>query len=207
MTYRIYFAGDLFNHKDLIGNLLLAEAIEECHKDFICDLPQNSETPDQRARDIRNADLAAVMRADMAIFNFDGTDLDSGTVVEFMMAKFLDIPAVLLRTDFREAGDQGGEGDPWNLMCSFYPRTRVIQKNAMADYQKARSKSDTTTKLVKSFYKNMANDICCAFQELLQEAAISADHDIEQLYAWARSFPGGDFSACISESELRELVS
>ena len=27
--YSIYFAGDLFNHKDLIGNLLLSEAIEK----------------------------------------------------------------------------------------------------------------------------------------------------------------------------------
>jgi hypothetical protein len=27
--YSIYFAGDLFNHKDLIGNLLLSEALEK----------------------------------------------------------------------------------------------------------------------------------------------------------------------------------
>lgn len=59
--------------------------------------------------DIRNRDIKAVMEADLVFFNFDGTDLDSGTVVEFMIAKMLDIPAVLLRTDCRNGGYLGGE--------------------------------------------------------------------------------------------------
>ena len=77
--------------------------------------------------DIRNQDLKQVMACDLALFNFDGTDLDSGTVVEFMMAKVLDIPSVLLRSDFRASGDQEREGDDWNLMCSFYPRSKKVQ--------------------------------------------------------------------------------
>ena len=52
--------------------------------------------------------------------------LDSGTVVEFVYAKLLDIPAVILRTDFRGGGDQDTDGDAWNLMVSFYPRTRNV---------------------------------------------------------------------------------
>ena len=27
-SLRVYFAGDIFNHKDLVGNLLLADAIK-----------------------------------------------------------------------------------------------------------------------------------------------------------------------------------
>ena len=44
------------------------------------------------------------------------------------------MPAVLVRTDFRHAGDQR-EGDPWNLMNSFYPRTATLWLNSMDLYQ------------------------------------------------------------------------
>jgi hypothetical protein len=40
-------------------------------------------------------------------------------VVEFMLAKFADIPSVLLRTDIRAGGDYRDE--PWNLMTSYFP--------------------------------------------------------------------------------------
>ncbi len=62
--------------------------------------------------DIRNVDLKHVMTSDMAIFNFDGANLDSGTVVEFIYAKMLDVPCVLLRTDFRSAGEGNADQDP-----------------------------------------------------------------------------------------------
>ena len=40
----VYFAGDLFNHKDLTGNLLLAESIESKSSGrYICVLPQHLE--------------------------------------------------------------------------------------------------------------------------------------------------------------------
>ena len=42
---------------------------------------------------------------DLCILNYDGPELDSGTVVEFMVSKFADIPSVIVRTDFRNAGD------------------------------------------------------------------------------------------------------
>ena len=79
-----------------------------------------------------------LINSDVALFSFDGVELDSGTVVEFMIAKMLDIPSVVYRTDFR-----GGSGEEaidqheykWNLMVSFYPRTKVIQMNGMVVYQ------------------------------------------------------------------------
>lgn len=74
----------------------------------------------------------------MALFNFDGAELDSGTVVEFVIAKFADIPAVLLRTDFRRGGDS--HRDPWNLMVSDWPRTEKVIIHSMELYQSIRPK-------------------------------------------------------------------
>ena len=89
------------------------------------------------AQDIRDIDIVTLIGCDLALFNFDGPELDSGTVTEFMFAKFADIPSLLLRTDFRRGGDQGE--DPWNLMMSFYPRTRTLCLNSMEIYKKASS--------------------------------------------------------------------
>src|SRR5690242_18937369 len=107
MNYNIYYAGGLFSHKDLIGNLFLAEKINKASLGkYSCTLPQNIESDTNRAEQIRNNDLNALLRGDVALFNFDGTELDAGTVVEFMVAKMVDMPCVLLRTDFRSSGDQ-----------------------------------------------------------------------------------------------------
>lgn len=98
---KIYFAGGLFDHKELAGNALLAEAIVEASGGkYECILPQNFESRGKHPKDIRNADIDALLSCDAALFNYDGTELDSGTVVEYMFAKFADKPAVLLRTDF-----------------------------------------------------------------------------------------------------------
>src|SRR3954471_3430567 len=121
-SYTVYFAGELFSLKHLIGNAWLAEAIyEKSHGKYRCLLPQDLIPPGRTGRSIRDQDLRALIACDLALFNYDGPDLDSGTVVEFMYAKFADIPSVLLRSDIRNAGDFRNE--PWNLMSSYYPRT------------------------------------------------------------------------------------
>ena len=79
------------------------------------------------------------IESEVAVFAFDGTELDSGTVVEFMFAKFLDIPAVVYRTDFRggsgeEATEAGDSVNRWNLMVSYYPRTKIVYLNGMVEY-------------------------------------------------------------------------
>src|SRR5260370_23702836 len=105
--FSIYFAGELFNAKHLIGNSALAAAIERQSKgEFICRLPQALEQRSNSARQIRDQDLETLIDCDIAIFNFDGTEVDSGTVVEFMISKVAYIPALSLRTDFRKGGDQ-----------------------------------------------------------------------------------------------------
>jgi len=95
-------------------------------------LPQNYESDHSGAKGIRDGDFEGLFACEAAVFQFDGTELDSGTVAEFMAAKFGDIPAVLLRTDFRRGGDRNE--DPWNLMCSFYPRSVSLVVDGMHLY-------------------------------------------------------------------------
>ena len=107
--YDVYWAGGLFKHGELAGNALLAAAVDKkSGGKYSCGLPQNIEGRKTHPKDIRDSDIAALIKCDLALFNYDGCELDSGTVVEFMLAKFADIPSVLLRTDFRGGGDCGG---------------------------------------------------------------------------------------------------
>ncbi len=201
-AYTVYFAGALFNHKDLMGNAQLASSIERTSEGrYACILPQDLEQTTRRAVDIRNQDLKQVMTCDFALFNFDGTELDSGTVVEFMFAKFLDIPSVILRSDFRASGDQGKDGDDWNLMCSFYPRTRIVQVNAMAWYQQARGEGGTLAEVSQRFYSRIALIITENLDAVRQEAPLPKGEraDLETLYRWALRFPGSGFETYGSE--------
>ena len=193
MEYTIYFAGELFDHKHLLGNALLAERIARLSDGmYRCVLPQDLEQTHSRAVDIRNQDLIGVATCDLALFNFDGSDLDSGTVVEFVYAKMLDIPAVILRTDFRGGGDQDSGGDAWNLMASFYPRTRNVTLNAMAWYQEARGESATVADASARYCDRIAKAVIEALDAVRAEPPHleAAPDGVERLYRWALRFPG-----------------
>ena len=98
------------------------------------------------------------MECDLALFNFDGSELPPGAVVEYMYAKMLDIPAVILRTDFRGGGDQDADGDPWNLMASFYPRTRILHLDGMQWYQDALAQGGDATQVSARFHQRIARE-------------------------------------------------
>ena len=151
--YTVYLAGELFDIKHLAGNALLAESLSTVSNGrYRPILPQDLELPSLEAKAIRDADYTALLNCDAAVFQFDGSDLDSGTVAEFMTAKFADIPAVLLRTDFRRSGDRSA--NPWNLMCESFPRTESLVVDTMALYSKEREKgwmlASEITKVVAS---------------------------------------------------------
>ena len=203
----VYFAGDLFNHKDLIGNLLLAEAIErESSGRYVCVLPQHLEQSTSRSIDIRNNDLSKIVSSDLILVNFDGTELDSGTVIEFLFAKALDVPAVILRSDFRSAGDQE-RGDPWNLMCSGYPRTGKLTLNAMACYQEAWGKGGGTEAVLKRFYIKLSKAIITEFDKVYNEPSlIDSQQMLSNVYEWGLRFPGNSFSDLFTEQELITLL-
>ncbi len=207
MEYTIYFAGELFDHKHLIGNALLAAHIERLSNGrYRCVLPQDLEQTDSRAVDIRNQDLIGVATCDLALFNFDGSDLDSGTVVEFVYAKLLDIPAVILRTDFRGGGDQDTDGDAWNLMASFYPRTRNVTLNAMAWYQEERRESDMAADAGARYCDRIARAVLDALDAVRAESPQlgAAPDGVEHLYRWALSFPGSGLAERMAANDSLE---
>ncbi|MCB0020110.1 MAG: nucleoside 2-deoxyribosyltransferase [Anaerolineales bacterium] len=190
--YTIYFAGDMFDHKHLAGNAILADAIEQRsnHK-YKCIVPQTIEQVSNRGVDIRNMDLKHVMDCDLGIFNFDGPDLDSGTVVEFMYAKLLDIPAVILRTDFRGGGDGDGGRLGWNLMASFYPRTEIVKLHSLAVFRGVAERSETLEQLLSEYYREVAGQVIAGLDKVLQMPSLMGDTAPlpEQVYQWALDFP------------------
>ncbi|MBT8368278.1 MAG: nucleoside 2-deoxyribosyltransferase [Deltaproteobacteria bacterium] len=208
--FTIYVGGSLFNHKDLTGNALLAEYIEKCSDSrYRCCLPQNLEQHDTTARDIRNEDIAKLIQCDLGLFNFDGTELDAGTVAEFMLAKFLDIPAVILRSDFRTCGEKEIGGEDWNFMCSFYPRTRVVQFNAMLSYQEAVQKSQTLNETFDIYYSRIARRVVENLDSVrIEKPLLKGDRKkLEILYQWALAFPGGGIDKLFSNpSFVKEIL-
>ena len=205
---KIYFAGDLFDAKDLGGNLLLADAIEKCssHRYHIL-LPQEGECEvgSRSAENIRDADFELLFEADLLLANFDGPDLDSGTVAEFCFAKMVDMPALLLRTDFRDTGDSTlPDGDPWNLMCSCYPRTSVLFLNAMERYHKCRQPDRMA--FLEEFYSSIAKDVIRELDTLVtQNSWLGSEKLYDQLQAAVRSI-GGSLHKRLDEPRLRELA-
>lgn len=192
-VYQVYFAGPLFDFKQLTGNALMAAAVEQASGGrYRCLLPQDLEHPQGQAMGIRDRDLYQVLAADLAVFNFDGAELDAGTVVEFVFAKCLDIPAVVLRSDFRAAGDQEPGGEPWNLMCSFFPRTRTVGVNAMVRYRQARADAAGLEHALARLHRRAAQELVEQLDAVRQEPPLAGEGlSAETLYRWALRFPGG----------------
>lgn len=205
-TFSVYLAGDLWTHKDLIGNALLADYVKKVSRGrYACVLPQNLESPVNRDVDIRNVDLKHVLTSDMAIFNFDGSNLDSGTVVEFIYAKMLDIPCVLFRTDFRSAGEGNHDQEPWNLMATHWPRSRVLKLNGMSEYQKARS-GNSIGKTIGRLYREMAKQLTDALDAVRLESPLADGSRQSEIFKWALEFPGSGYGNLFSQEEVSSLI-
>ncbi len=200
-SYTVYFGSELFSLKHLIGNAYLAEAIfEKSHGRYLCVLPQNLEQRGNTAVSIRDQDLRTLLECDFGLFNYDGTELDSGTVVEFLFAKFADIPSVILRSDFRQGGDQ--RGDPWNLMTSFYPRTTNVIVDCLGLYKammKRRGRiQDEVVRLAGQHSTAHAQLMCEKIAESCVRALdrvavmdpVMPKHVREEVYAWLALMPG-----------------
>lgn len=199
-TYTVYFAGEIFNAKHLVGNAYLAEAIyEKSHGRFQCVLPQNLDTDKLHARSIRDLNIRTLIDCDLAVFNYDGTELDSGTVVEFMFAKFADIPAVLVRTDVRGGGGEH-RTQPWNLMSSFYPRTSTVVTPGFHTYRQANARHKRlpgATRLAGQYSTATAQVVCDrtaalvvnALERLLRTEPVMPKHLRVEVYNWLAIMP------------------
>lgn len=154
----IFFSGMIYSHKDLVGNLYLSKAIKTMSKGrYKVILQQDLQGIETDPLVIKNSNLTSIRKMDGILISFDGTELDSGTVVEFITAKLLDKPAVIMRTDFRAGGEADSNermdhSDPWNLMCSNYPRTETVSHDAII-----------------MLYQNMVKKYCDDFNRIAQD--------------------------------------
>ena len=207
--YTIYFAGQLFDHKHLAGNALLASHIDnDSQGRYQCILPQDLEQRGIGPMGIRDQDLRAVMECDLALFNFDGSEIPPGAVVEYMYAKMLDIPSVILRTDFRGGGDQDAEGDPWNLMASFYPRTRILHLDGMQWYQEALAQGGDATEVSARYQRRIAAEVIELLDEVRGDEAImeGGRKGAESTYRWALRLAGGGLTNLASDPRFVRRV-
>jgi len=193
-TYTYYHAGPLFTLAELHNNVLLSKAISrKSSGKFIPVLPQDLEQRDFSPHSIRDKDLRALVSCDLALFTYDGSELDAGTVVEYMMAKTADIPAVILRTDFRGAGDQGGKGDSWNLMSSCWPRTVGVTVNAMVEYKSGLAKSlenGSSANPGEYMIDDIAQKVVDGFEKVLSVPPRLPKDLRESVYQWLALMPG-----------------
>jgi nucleoside 2-deoxyribosyltransferase len=195
--FKVYWAGDLFDHKHLTGNAILAQLIEQSSANkYTFILPQNWEGALASTIEMRNYDIFAIIRADLVLFNFDGPDLDSGTIVEFMIAKMLDIPVVLLRTDCRNGGYWGGED--WNLMASGFPRCITLKHNALQLY------NDNG---LPAMHQIIAQSIISAFEQVQTHSSLfTSVKEIEAAYEHVVAICGSNLNALANPAILKQII-
>lgn len=213
--WSVYFAGELFSFKHLVGNAALSDAIHrisEAH--YHCILPQTLEQRGTTPIAIRNQDLKEVASCDLGFFHFDGPELDSGTVVEFLAAKFLDIPSVIIRSDFRMAGD-GIE--PWNLMASGFPRTKVLIVDSISYVQKALTKvphdprdpislARASVEANLKAFERIGVEVVAAFDEVRAIPPLFSRADSEKMYELFATTVGGNFAEVLSQDALKTIA-
>ena len=221
----VYFAGELFSLKHLIGNAHLAEAIyERSHGRYLCQLPQDFEMRGVTTRSIRDQDIRALIASDLALFNFDGTEIDAGTVAEFMMAKMADIPTVILRTDVRGSGSRR---DPWNLMMMHYPRTITVVMDGLRAYKavlkRRHRRIDEVMRLAGQHSSADAQHLCediaagCvrALDRVRATEPVMPKHLREEVYNWLALMPGlrgkqkmlrKEFEECLERKVQLDLI-
>ncbi|MCL5436370.1 MAG: nucleoside 2-deoxyribosyltransferase [Candidatus Dependentiae bacterium] len=197
MSYAVFFSGALFNHRDLAGNELLAKALAVVSQDrYRPVLPQRWFADGELCTRTRNKDIRGELEADIVLFNFDGTELDSGTVVEYMIAKMLDMPAVALRTDVRRSGDCSGLN--WNLMVSGYPRTRVIEPQSSVWYRDYG---------LDEMYRRLASVLAESLDSVMQEkGCLHSRQEVRNAYLNVVRALGAGFAEELTEAEIEKLV-
>ncbi len=152
---KVYFAGPLFSLQEVIGNDLLASKIQEISKKkYNIILPQKLEQLQTSKKEIRDQDLNTLISCEAVIFNFNGTDVDDGTLVEYMFSKFIDLPTLIVRTDYRHTSAE--DKQPWNLMLKNFPRTKELFIDALKKYQEKKFNLDLTiTEIAKEIVTNL----------------------------------------------------
>jgi nucleoside 2-deoxyribosyltransferase len=222
--YTIYSAGGLFTQDELATNVMIKEAVWRLSNGkFQLFLPQSREFQelDQPSLEayIRNTDLLEVVKADILLVRFDGLELDSGTVVEYMMAKFLGKPTVILRSDFRSVSFLPLV-EPYNLMVKNWPRTVDIHLNSyrlwaelFAEERQDPGDSEPLHELMKAELDTLqksvdevAKQVITALEAVIKMKSPYPPEYQEVVYQASRFSPGSGFDELLTTSELAEIM-
>jgi nucleoside 2-deoxyribosyltransferase len=222
--YRVYSAGGLFTQDELATNILIKEAVWRLSNGkFQLFLPQSRELreldrPDVEAY-LRNVDLLEVVKADIVLARFDGLELDSGTVVEFAMAKSLGKPTVILRCDFRRLSGTG-LSEPYNLMAKNWPRTVDIHLNsfvvwarlfaeerqALGDSEPFQATMEAELGTAQKSVDEIARQVIAGLEAVIKMESPYPPEYQEIVYKAARFSPGSGFDQLLTASELGEII-
>jgi nucleoside 2-deoxyribosyltransferase len=222
--FMIYSAGGLFTQDELGTNVLLKEAVWRLSNGkFQLFLPQSREIQELDRPDvdayIRNIDLLAVVKSDIILARFDGLELDSGTVVEFVMAKSLGKPTVILRSDFRRV-NFANFCEPYNLMVKNWPRSVEVHLNSyriwaslFANKLQELKDEDRFQGTLKAELGTMQKSVDAIAEQIIasMEAVIKMKSPYppeyqEEVYKALRYSPGSGFEELLTESELEETL-
>ena len=222
--YTVYSAGGLFTQDELATNVLIKDAVWRLSNGkFQLVLPQSRELRELDRLDveayIRNDDLLEVVKADIVLARFDGLELDSGTVVEFAMAKCLGKPTVILRCDFRRLSCTG-LSEPYNLMAKNWPRTVDIHLNsyevwaslfaeecqALDNNEPFQSTMKAELGTVQKSVEEIAKQVIDGMEAVLKMESPYPPEYQEVVYKAARFSPGSGFDQLLTESELDEII-
>jgi len=186
-------------------------------------LPQSKELrsldrPDIEAH-IRNLDLYQVVQADVILARFDGLELDAGTVAEFMVAKSLGKPAVILRCDHHRLSVQSLD-EPYNLMVKSWPRTVSVHVDSVMAYTEAWAARREVPGTGTGFQATLQAELETV-QKGLHELALKIVEGLdrvvrmpspyppeyrETVYRALRYGPGGGFEELLTEAELDRIL-
>ena len=222
--YTIYSAGGLFTQDELAANVMIKEAVWRLSNGkFQLFLPQSRELqeldqPNLEAY-IRNTDLLEVVKADILLVRFDGLELDSGTVVEYMMAKFLGKPTVILRSDFRSVSFLP-LCEPYNLMVKNWPRTVEIHLNsfgiwaelfsaerlAHSDSESLQGSMNAEIGTLQKSVDEVAKQVIAALEAVIEMKSPYPPEYQEVVYQASRYTPGSGFSELMTKSKLEDIV-
>jgi hypothetical protein len=93
-------------------------------------------------------------------------------------------------------------------MCSFYPRTQIVQFNAMLSYQEAVEESQTLNETFDIYYSRIARLIVESLDSVrTQEPLLKGDQKkLQTLYQWVLTFPGGGIDKLVSKNSVVDQI-
>lgn len=168
---------------------------------------------------LRNIDLLELLGADIILARFGGVELDSGTVVEFAIAKSLGKPMLILRSDFRRLYSTC-LNEPYNLMVKNWPRTVEVRLDSyrvlaglLAEERQALAGSDTSGAMIKAELGEaqksvdyIANQVIDGLETVIEMASPYPPEYQETVYQALRFSPGSGFDDMLTTDDLDEIV-